>query len=152
MGRTDPRPCNGCTACCTVLGVQEIGKPCGRPCTHAFADHGCARYDTRPSGCRAYSCLWSLGLLGDGDRPDVIGLVFDAAKIDSPLALGTGVQPLTVREYRPRAWDDEQNQPLLRRLAERCVIILIRGSKRTMVGPQPMVERIVQFADRHVVQ
>jgi hypothetical protein len=71
------RPCDGCTACCTVLRVKELGKPAHVPCAH-LGGLGCAQYESRPVSCRNWSCLWAQGLIsGDEHRPDRIGLVLD---------------------------------------------------------------------------
>lgn len=77
------KTCGGCTACCTILPVPEIGKRAHQSCRFQrdalnVAGPGCATYATRPSSCRAWSCVW----LTDDDlpdelRPDRCGVVFD---------------------------------------------------------------------------
>ena len=72
-----PRQCGACTACCTVMQVSEVQNPAGCRCFHQ-RDHGCVIYDSRPDGCRGFTCLWladSKGRFGPEHRPDHFGLV-----------------------------------------------------------------------------
>ena len=73
----DTNDCGECTACCDVIGVQELGKPSYARCPHLNCN--CTIYETRPQGCRNYRCVWHHGLLGDRPdwRPDKLGLLFD---------------------------------------------------------------------------
>jgi Fe-S-cluster containining protein len=68
--------CGTCTACCDIIGVQELGKPYYARCVHL--KEGCAVYPNRPGTCRGYRCIWHLGLLGDKTerRPDNLGVMF----------------------------------------------------------------------------
>lgn len=68
--------CGKCTACCTVIGVEELGKPHYRPCPHV-TENGCAIYDHRPPSCQGFGCLW-LDIPGADEslRPDNLGAVF----------------------------------------------------------------------------
>ena len=70
------RACGECTACCTVMGVAEIHKAPGEPCSKLCAS-GCSVYESRPRGCREFNCLWRMGLLGPEGRPDRLGAVLD---------------------------------------------------------------------------
>ena len=86
---SDPvRACGSCTACCTVMGVPELGKSTYDACAH-LCGMGCAIYDDRPGSCRTFVCQWLRGVLEvdgrvDPDlRPDVCGVIFDYQP-DSP--------------------------------------------------------------------
>jgi len=70
---TTPRQCGDCTKCCTVMAVNEIGKPEHQSCQHQCAQ-GCAIYQTRPKACRDWSCLWLHGAT-IGLRPDLSHMV-----------------------------------------------------------------------------
>lgn len=76
------RSCGSCTACCTALGVPELGKSTYRRCTH-LCDNGCGIYTERPGSCRTFECQWLRGLLELDDgidmdlRPDACGVIFD---------------------------------------------------------------------------
>src|SRR5262245_37684742 len=78
------RPCGGCTACCTALEVSELAKPCGIQCV-MVKDGGCAGYEDRPPSCKQYLCGWKLGMGGDAQRPDKLGVVMSPVPGTSPL-------------------------------------------------------------------
>ena len=104
------RACGACTLCCTVLRVDELGKPGGVPCRHLRAGApGCGIHATRPTICRRYRCLWLQGGLEEEDRPDRLGAVLD-------LLTQAGTTHLAVREAEPGALE---RSPRLRAVAER---------------------------------
>ena len=67
------QPCNGCTACCEVLGVEELKKAYYLPCGHCMGQ-GCGIYETRPKSCQDFYCLYSEGVTTD--RPDQCGVLY----------------------------------------------------------------------------
>lgn len=67
------QPCDGCTACCEVLGVEELKKAYYLPCGHCTA-HGCGIYEARPKSCQGFYCLYSEGVTTD--RPDQCGVLY----------------------------------------------------------------------------
>src|SRR5579872_4156139 len=73
------RTCGECTACCTVLAVVELHKPARWACDHV-ACSGCQTYETRPSACRDFHCLWLRGAVAgdESHRPDKLGVMFDS--------------------------------------------------------------------------
>ena len=76
------KPCGGCTLCCKVIPVGELGLPAFTRCQHERSfpmagPAGCAIYATRPSSCRVWSCQWALDGLPDDLRPDRCGVVID---------------------------------------------------------------------------
>ena len=107
--RAAQRSCGSCSACCSVLRVDELAKPAGRDCVHQRGESGCGIYDRRPPICRAYRCLWLQGGLEDDERPDRTGGIVD---LD---ARGMSVE-LGIREIRPGSFDAS---PALRAIAER---------------------------------
>lgn len=59
--------CGTCTLCCKILGiVDDDGKSIAAPgkwCPHANNDkgsssRGCTIYDSRPSNCLVFNCVW----------------------------------------------------------------------------------------------
>ena len=74
---TQKYPCDGCTVCCTVMGLQELGKPFYAKCVQVV-ENGCGIYADRPRSCQDFVCSWAAGLLGDSQtrRPDQTGLLF----------------------------------------------------------------------------
>ena len=77
LDENEQRPCGECTACCTAMAVDEIGKPNYTRCQHECS-RGCAIYGQHPNTCRAFACLWKVPnwILEDSDRPDKLGVVF----------------------------------------------------------------------------
>ncbi len=107
--RAAERSCGPCSACCTVLRVDELAKPAGRDCEHQRAEGGCGIHASRPAICRGYHCLWLQGGLDDDERPDRTGGIVDLE------AVGAAVR-LSIRELRPGAFDAS---PALQSIAER---------------------------------
>jgi hypothetical protein len=66
------RKCGGCTLCCTVAGINELGKPPMTPCRH-LKGRGCGIYPNRPKSCSSFACGWLLGNFDERFRPDKIG-------------------------------------------------------------------------------
>ena len=52
------RQCAGCTMCCKVMRVPELPKKINVWCTHCVLGQGCGIYETRPSSCREFNCLY----------------------------------------------------------------------------------------------
>src|SRR5262245_12567524 len=73
------RRCGDCTACCTVLVVEELAKPMRWSCDHQ-AWGGCRIYEVRPETCRQFNCLWLRGALPADQalRPDRLGVILDS--------------------------------------------------------------------------
>lgn len=71
------RSCGDCTLCCTLIPVEEIGKPANQRCR--FQGFGCCTiYAQRPASCRLWNCRWLVN--DDADdlpRPDAAGYVID---------------------------------------------------------------------------
>jgi hypothetical protein len=76
------RECGDCVECCRILKIDVPGlkKPPGVLCPHSTGK-GCGIYETRPSQCRTWFCLWRrIGALPDELRPDRCGVVFSLAQ------------------------------------------------------------------------
>jgi hypothetical protein len=67
------RPCGDCDLCCSAPAIEEnvidgeedgnfAPKPACQKCQFANGK-GCGIYEDRPSVCKDYYCLWSLGLI-----------------------------------------------------------------------------------------
>lgn len=94
------RRCDGCTTCCTVMGVTEFRKPYYETCKH-ICEEGCAVYEERPRSCYGFLCGWRAGIV-DGKRPDKQGLM-----VDGLLLSGFFVQ--VVYEAWPGAGEESDN-------------------------------------------
>ena len=139
-------PCGDCQACCTELEVTELDKPEGKPCLNlAERGCGCAKYDIRPQSCRRFNCLWRLGLLDLGDRPDQTGVLFDITAAGSKY----GRQCLVARELREGALDSIMS--ILQQLAAGGhLIILVQGARRRLMGPEELVKEAQDFLMRQL--
>jgi hypothetical protein len=70
-----PRICGACNLCCKVMGVQEgeFHKLKDHWCPHTSKGCGCSIYESRPTKCADFNCLWVTGQFGDAQhRPDKI--------------------------------------------------------------------------------
>jgi hypothetical protein len=124
------RSCNGCQACCTVVGVQELRKPHWTRCQHQ-CDTGCAIYEDRPRSCQGYSCLWAAGLLEEDEtlRPDRLGIILDLRTDED--SSSDSVKPgdrvvIQVWEVWPGALEQPHVASLVDCIAEKCLVAVRR--------------------------
>ena len=81
------RRCGGCTLCCKLLPVEEIGKHAGERCRHQRWGKGCAVYRRGlPVSCSLWSCAWLADAGAAGlPRPDrahyVVDIVADTVRV-----------------------------------------------------------------------
>lgn len=79
--RSPHKTCGGCTACCHIIAVAEIGVRSFAGCPHVKSPPattpGCGIYPTRPQSCQLWSCVWLGSDWPDELRPDRCGVVFD---------------------------------------------------------------------------
>jgi len=77
------RPCGACTMCCRAPTIDETlikagdvmePKPHGVTCQYCNLKSGCNRYETRPSTCKGYECLWGLGMIPEEHFPETVGV------------------------------------------------------------------------------
>lgn len=74
------RSCGGCTLCCKLLPVKEIGKGANTRCKHQQTGVGCRVYNTSPMplSCRVWTCRWlSDPKTANLSRPDRSRYVLD---------------------------------------------------------------------------
>lgn len=145
--------CGGCTACCTVMRVEEIKKEPYTACKHECAA-GCAIYTTRPASCRGFTCLWHDGvIIIDGDRhhpvfrPDMFGVMFYWSQ-EETFGLPAG-SVLIAAETTEGAIESPPAHNLLVKMAKENVVVLIRkDGGRSVVGPERMMEYIAGEVER----
>jgi hypothetical protein len=136
LSNHDPgsRSCGDCTACCTVLAVDELRKPMRWACDHA-ACAGCRIYDARPQSCRDFNCQWLLGEISgdDSTRPDRVGVLFDCYQ-----STATRETRFVAFEVWEGAFDEPAGAALIARLAiDRDVQLSYRnGSWCTIENPK----------------
>lgn len=125
------KPCGGCTACCTILGVGAVNKGHYTPCKH-ICQQGCSIYSDRPLVCVEWECAWKSGWI-DGDerrRPDRLGLMFEFR------VLG-GRHFLWCYEVWPDAFKEAKVSYLLARLKNKETLVLCKyGSMRVESDPE----------------
>ncbi len=96
--------------CCTIFEIPEVKKPLNTVCRHAGAPGapGCRIYSHRPEVCRNFECAWKLGLGGDRDRPDELGVLLYTVNLED------GLPGLAIVESTPGAFD----RPRVRQMIE----------------------------------
>lgn len=136
------RSCGPCTACCTLMGVEEINKAIYTRCDKLCAS-GCSIYADRPPSCADFACAWLVeqeGLLRNMERPDQVGVMLDITEPDAELG-----QALIAREVRKGAFDEDAAKSMLKRLSKRGLIVLQREMSGVMehgcVGPEHLVRK-----------
>lgn len=108
---TSERGCGTCTLCCKLMAVQALAKPAGSWCRACAPGKGCTTYDTRPSECRTFACLWlQTPGLPESYKPERSKLVMYYA--NNGEALGVQVDPA-----QPNAWRAPGVYEYLRRSA-----------------------------------
>jgi hypothetical protein len=92
---------DGCTLCCKLLGIAELGKPKGVWCGHCDIGVGCRIYAMRPPSCGEFHCgFLTLGTLKEAWRPSKCKIVVAAEAGGRRLAA-------YVDPGRPDAWKAE---------------------------------------------
>lgn len=97
------RECGPCTVCCDILEIPTLRKPKKTKCEN-LCSKGCGIYETRPTECRTFQCIWSEGYTGEGQRPDRSGIM--AYHIDHPQFGRT----LLILEIKKRAFVKRRKQ------------------------------------------
>lgn len=116
------RHCGPCSACCTVLHIDELQKLAGVACRHLKhpvdrAEGACGVYGDlakQPAVCRAWYCLWRRGLGEDSERPDRIGVMLQPSIKYIP---GTTTLGISAHEILPGALDQPRTLEYLHRIA-----------------------------------
>lgn len=137
------RTCGGCTMCCTLLGVVELGKPPGKDCEHQVKGQGCGIYETRPDSCQRYSCAWvSDGAeenlrLTDKDRPENTGIILTIPPEIGPI--GPAIHAYVAVESAHHSY---WGRRLIEKLSKRLLVVIIyKNRSRSIVGPEDRVLR-----------
>lgn len=73
------RQCGECMICCEYMYINAptLKKPADVLCENCVVGQGCSIYETRPSVCRTWHCLWRRDAsIPDELRPDKSGVIF----------------------------------------------------------------------------
>lgn len=120
--------CDGCSTCCTLIGVPEIDKPRGETCRHA-CDAGCSLHPAvggagQPESCAAFYCSWLASQRltkphrwAPSLRPDRSHVVFGPCDDQVENKLYVNVDPKF-----PDAW--REPEPL-----EKLTLLLLNGNE-----------------------
>ena len=110
----DDRSCGECQACCEVLPVVPTNDPGEGPVLTRYFErcqwqcsNGCAIYDSRPSPCAAYHCMWRLGWGLDDARPDRVGFLAEGTPVGWAFLVETrpgGVLEELAQQYIAGLW------------------------------------------------
>lgn len=103
------RSCGECTVCCTYFKIPEVNKPAWSDCKHICAE-GCGIYETRPSPCQQFQCLYLAGNVeGDvGYRPDNLGVLLYTSNGDEVIIV----------EIRPNALHEPKVRYMIEKIAK----------------------------------
>jgi hypothetical protein len=143
------RPCDECTECCSVFGVEEIDKEPWVPCDHLSSAGGCSIYETRPTHCRGFYCLWQTGMGGAGDRPDKLGVIFAPTNGRTDFTKQVEVQAY---EIEPGAFDKPQVVMLSQRFVDRGKLVIghtFGGKTYRFMGPADKVAKARRWAEKN---
>jgi len=141
------RPCNGCTACCAVFGVETIEKQPWERCEHQVP-RGCSIYTERPKMCQTFYCLWQSGLGEEDERPDNFGLILAPTKGKTEF---TGEQEIQAYEMWENAANQSKPSNMLQRLARKGALVILHtygGKTYKLMGPEQKVAQASAFFRR----
>ncbi len=132
------RSCDGCVACCVLLGVPEIGKDQMTCCPKLDPVRpGCSIYETRPQPCRDFACLWLQERLPSSARPKTCGVVFADQQT-------FGEACVTATEIWDGALETEDIASMIAELAQSHLVITISRRRGTEIyGPQARRDEVV---------
>lgn len=127
--QVSPRGCEGCNVCCIQPEIHSLHKPAGITCTHCELGVGCRCWDTRPSECSRFFCLWVTShILPPALRPDRCGVMFEPLR---------GKQVLMALCDRLEAWKSPIPMQIIQvALNQGISVIVIDGKDRHMLLPE----------------
>jgi hypothetical protein len=126
------RPCDGCTACCSILNVPELDKPPYVRCRH-LGNKGCTIYLDRPAAvCGAYLCEWARGLAPAWMKPSVAGVIPGHT---------TDGKAMHLHEVWPGASDQPQVRTFIRRANAKGIHVVVTPHPGGPVAPEALRSR-----------
>ncbi|MBS1186454.1 MAG: hypothetical protein H6R04_472 [Burkholderiaceae bacterium] len=102
------RQCGSCMVCCEYLYINSpsLKKPADVLCGNCVSNQGCRIYDTRPSVCRSWHCLWRRDATIPAElRPDKSGVLFSLSVCDEPRYLFENAYIVCMALKTPAAFD-----------------------------------------------
>lgn len=126
------KECGSCSLCCKVLAVPELEKPGNTWCKDCNKSGGCAIYESRPSICRDFQCLWlQFDDMPDELQPNRCKVILTPTKDNHEQGIVAHVDP---------AYPDAYRRPAVAEFLERAgrkvpVFVVIGNDARKAVGP-----------------
>lgn len=121
------------------MGVEELGKPMGVLCAHCRPGRGCAIYEDRPRGCRAFECVWLMDPeMPHRFRPDQTKVVLDQdkdgrrliARCDpaNPMAWKRNPIYAALKDYAAREWGQGK------------IVTAVAGRRTWLIAPREDID------------
>ena len=140
---TTRRACGDCMLCCTLLPVEEFGKPAGERCRHAKFGKGCSIYSRRPGSCALWNCRW---LVNDDTaelrRPDrshyVIDIMPDFCRAVHNTDPAQSYALEVIQVWVDPKYRDAHRDPMFRRYLDRqgkCALIRYGSREGFLLAP-----------------
>lgn len=136
--------CGSCTMCCNLFPIPELAKPAHTWCSDCTPGRGCNRYETRPSPCVDFACMWLQGMEDPTKtppppemRPDRSKVVMFVTPHDNRM-----INVLPHRSHR-NAWREPKLLEFLKNAALAGFRVLVS------YGPTPEKHILVVQRDQH---
>lgn len=117
------RACDGCTACCELLEIEELSKPAFTRCQYQ-GEGKCTNYKDRPSSCADWDCLWLHGYMPDRFSPQRCGVMFTPQRIGASKSFG--MQIVGARELSRSSSKIKSGARAIQWLVSRGVSVLVQ--------------------------
>ncbi|MBS1170622.1 MAG: hypothetical protein H6R01_1540 [Burkholderiaceae bacterium] len=143
------RQCGSCMVCCEYLYINSptLKKPADVLCSNCVINQGCSIYETRPSVCRTWHCLWRRdAAIPEALRPDKSGVLFSLKVCDEPRYLFENAYIVCMAMKTPTDFDTPQVAATLDRyIAEGVLPVwLSHGGGKTLAWPDaPLANAIL---------
>ena len=76
------RACGDCNLCCKLVPVPALKKEANEWCKHCDIGVGCKIYKDRPLDCKAFSCVWAVGMIPEEYKPNKVGFYMTVDSIN----------------------------------------------------------------------
>jgi hypothetical protein len=140
--------CGDCNYCCTDLRIDEdpIRKAAGVPCRF-LKNRRCEVYEDRPPVCFEFRCVWQMGILPTGLRPDECGVMMIPLASDEPTFIWRA--SILVRELWPNALSTPLMRSTIDALSKNLILLLVKrnSSMPILRGPDEKVEKTAKLLD-----
>jgi hypothetical protein len=126
------RQCGDCTLCCKVMAIEVLNKPAGNWCSHCKPGRGCLAYETRPTECRNFDCLWLADVrFGEYWKPSSSKLVLTTSEDGIEIRCDPGF----LDAWRKEPFRSEIGQLAIAGETNDVTVLVIVGEKMTLVTP-----------------